>query len=137
VSALLIDDSVRAQLAALAAHALAHPVTAAQMQLLARGRVRPAGDDPAFVRDLPVNYRVVLSVEEHPQPAGGTVWLRHLSVSLRGTRKGRVPPEPAVRELLLLTGFRQPLEECAVWTEDFGEGIAVNVVGRLEPAKGE
>jgi hypothetical protein len=75
--------------------------------------------------DLPLGWRVALSVEEHP-----TGWYRHLSMS--SPDPGRAPSPAAVEMVLVAVGFARKLEECHIHLEQFAENrVAVNVIEPL------
>lgn len=75
------------------------------------------GEDPKLRLELPVNVRLVFTVEEHPSG-----WFRHLSVSIAHAK----PPNPEIVKALMPTlGFKNGLESCHVYME---AGVAMNVM---------
>lgn len=122
--ALVLSDGIREEIGRVIAHARENPVSLARMEAVMEGKAPPVGEDPAFACAIPVDYRAVFSIEEHP---GG--WMRHLSVSIPG---GRLPHPSAVEMILEAFGFSGGLEDCERWVEDLEEGRALNLVQRLE-----
>ena len=78
-------------------------VDAKRMKRIAKGKEAPVGDDENRVCHLDFGYRVVYSIEEHPQKKGGTMWMRHMS--MRINKKGRVPNEYALAMVGEILGF--------------------------------
>jgi hypothetical protein len=124
---LIVDQAVRARIAAVRAHARAHPFTFEALKAMVAGQQPPPGDRPEYVVDLG-NYRCVWSYEE--QPHAGLCW--HLSVSCK--QRPECPPRfphPAVVDLLLREfGIHHSIwAALATWQE----GVALNVLGRVDP----
>jgi hypothetical protein len=88
------------------------------------GRVQPAGDNDERSCVLPVNFRIVYSLEEHP-----CGWCHHISVS--GGAKGKVPSIAMVKMVMKEIGFKGDLkDQHSVWMEDLDNGEkAVNILG--------
>lgn len=104
---LIIDDT---KVANLKAFAEAHPIFMNELIEIAEGRQQPVGDREGYSIDLPINFKVVFSIEEHPQKDGnGTIWFKHMSMSL--DIPGRCPNEFAVGMVCQALGF-PPLNEC-------------------------
>ena len=122
---LVIDDT---KIANLKAFAEANPIFMNELIQIAEGNAKPVGDREGYGLDLPINFRVVFSIEEHPQTdGGGTVWLKHMSMSL--AVPGRVPNEHAVALVCQGLGF-PPLKECYVNLERNCEYPYVEVIGK-------
>jgi hypothetical protein len=120
----LLDDTMRARLQALAAHAQAHRIGWATAQAMREGRQPPVGDDPAYVlHDALGGYRIVYSIEEHPPG-----WFHHVSVSV--ATPGRFPLPSVVRMIAQELGISRPLHQCKGWIEE--EAEAVNLLAPLE-----
>lgn len=68
------------------------------MRKIVLGTRQPPGADPARICEVPHGFRVVYSIEQHPQG-----WVRHLSVSLDLTR--RTPNMGAVLMIARELGF--------------------------------
>jgi hypothetical protein len=111
---LVIDH---AKLRALREYAEAHPIPVEQMYAIARGELPPVGDREGYRCFLPTGFKVVFSVEDHPQRRGGSVRLRHLSVSLSEPTGTQVPSPKALATLCRELGFAAPLEQCFVRLE--------------------
>lgn len=133
---LLIGPDEQRALADLTERAAASPTPYATMKALAEATARGQqnlGDlNRGLTVELPVDYTVTLTCEEH-QPG---VMCRHVSVGLR-TLQGRGPTPEAVNMVLAALGFtaRCGVVECLVWTEPLADGtFAVNVV---EPLSGD
>lgn len=131
--ALLINEDVRAAIAAARARARAHPLSREKLEQLKAGTYKAeltlADRPPDFERPdsdhvlIPIGYRAALSFEE--QPAG---LCRHLSVSV--SKRGKMPNPVAVEAIALEFGFREPiLKTSMMWIEEFEPGHhAINLV---------
>jgi len=86
-----------------------------EMRRIVSGNATLIGDRPSHVFNFPLGYRLVYSVEEHPRKdESGTVWLRHMSMSLAAP--GRAPNEAALGLISSKLGF-PPLKQCYVYME--------------------
>ena len=114
---LVSDDELRT----LREYAEAHKIPAEEMVLMTIGGVALVGDRPGHVlhpgrnedpaKNADFGWKVVYSIEEHPQRGGGTTWLRHMSMSI--AREGRHPNIFALEMVSKGLGF-PPLGECQV-----------------------
>lgn len=117
---LVIDDT---KVANLKAFAEAHPIFMNELIEIAEGRKQPVGDREGYSLDLPVNFKIVFSIEEHPQKNGrGTIWFKHMSMSL--AIPGRCPSVSAVSLVCERLGF-PTLADCYV---DFVEDHTIPYV---------
>lgn len=119
----VIDDQTRKALAELAEYANKHRIETDQMLDIYNGQAPPAGDNPAYVRDLHFGYRVVFTIEAQKQG-----WARHLSVGVPS--EGKYPHPYAVQEIMKLLGFKTQAisgEMLIVYTDD----ASINVVEYL------
>jgi hypothetical protein len=91
VRPLILTEQQQVEIARVKAFAEGHRYSQAMMTAVASGEAKPPGDIPGHVCALPIGFRVVYSVENHP---GGLY--RHLSVSVDGTKW---PNEHAVQEI--------------------------------------
>jgi hypothetical protein len=82
----------------------------------------PAGDRKGFSCILPVDVRVVFSIETHP---GGKA--RHMSVSMKS---GKLPMPELVGMILPELGYTTKMEECHVSIEE--EEKAINVMEMIK-----
>jgi hypothetical protein len=105
---LVIDD---VQLRALREYAEAHKINSDEMKLMVEGKAAFVGDRPGHSLDMPVGFRVVYSIEEHPQEDGKTAWIRHMSMSQ--ARPDRDPNIIALQMVATALGFPN-LDECMV-----------------------
>lgn len=99
---LIIDDTARAEIARVVAHAQAHPLTRRQLADVVELQRAPIGDDPAHVAMIQFGFRCVFSIEDQPRGR-----MRHLSVSV--PEAGRLPTPAAILMLADAFGFA----ECA------------------------
>lgn len=127
--ALIINEVVKRQIAALIEQADANPIS---LEILRSGAVkddkeiialadrRPGFERPASAHlEIPVGYRVALSTED--QPAGRC---RHLSISV--AKKGMLPHADAAIMIMEHFGVTEVI---ARWLEEFEPGHhAINVV---------
>jgi hypothetical protein len=129
----LIGDRQLAELQALRARAVAHPVD--MRDLLKRlatqkGKAAHMRQMTKQTVELPVGMLVTFSLEVgHPC---GTA--RHLSVSVSGSDvSGKLPHPLLVWEVATELGFWGSLEQCALWPEQLqGHGQAINLVQPVE-----
>jgi hypothetical protein len=131
--ALIVNDEVRAAIAARIALARKHPVPASAFEQLKANEYKTdltlADRPPDFERPaselviIPMGYHCAFSFEE--QPAG---LCRHLSVSV--DEAGKLPSPQAVEAIAIEFGFTTPpLKTSLIWTEEFDPGHrAVNLV---------
>ncbi|MDD5556686.1 MAG: hypothetical protein PHN82_05475 [bacterium] len=124
--ALILDDGIRGEIRRVADHARRHPLPLRMLRDIMAGRRRAVGYDPRFVCEIPMGFRVVFSIEEHP---GG--WMRHISISVGG---GNLPHPAAVRQIAGEFGFTGDLGDCERWVEETEDARAVNLV---QPLGGE
>jgi len=125
MAALLIGTDEKAQIKELKEFAEANVISFENLMKLANGFGQPIGDNPNFVAEFPIGFRVVFSYEM--QKVRKT---KHISI----THKGRLPPIPAVNMLLEEFGFLHKVEDLKnsedqtafIWIEE--EVNAVNVV---------
>ena len=141
MAALIIDEKIEGQIADLKAFAEKNTITSDQMIAISEGRLPPIGDDPRYHIFIPLNYRVVYTVEEHPmQDGGGYRRCKHISVSI--SKKGRCPTLEAVNEFLKLFKFKNRIDEnnrleesgtFTVYLEECSKEVgAVNVIELME-----
>ena len=120
--ALVVNKEALAEIARVCEYAEAHRINNFEM----RGRIElpemSIGDNPGHVCYIQMGFKVVLSIEEQPQPLG---WCRHLSVSVADIE--RMPHIEAVKLLMREFGLNKPLEECHVYIED-SSPKSVNVI---------
>lgn len=110
-------------------------------QLIEKGKLKdgmpnPVGDNPQYSILIPMNFKVVYSIEDQGQGMDGKKGLglcRHLSMSVG--QLGRVPNPIGLDMVVQEFGFDGALYQCIFWAEDFGgnDQKAFNV---LEPIKG-
>jgi len=120
---LLIDDKGLANLKQFAEN---NPISMTELIEISEGRAKPAGDREGYSLNMPGNFRVVFSIEEHPQKdGGGTKWFKHMSMSL--ALPGKVPSVPAVALVCEALGFL-PMDECYIDIETKTEFPYVEVL---------
>lgn len=115
---LVVSDQ---ELKTLREYAEAHKIPAPELVLMSKGQAPLAGDRdghiliPGYSPDPKKNadfgWKVVYSIEEHPQSNGTTIWFRHMSMSI--ARDGRHPNQYALDLIARGLGF-PPLAECRV-----------------------
>jgi hypothetical protein len=120
---LAITPEVQAAIQALIEHARANPVNCRRIVRTLSDEFLAVGNDPAFVIEIPVGFRVVFSFEE--QPKAGLC--RHISIS---QRKGKLPPPEAVKTICLEFGFEE--KPAKMWKEPIdAHHSAINVIQPL------
>lgn len=126
---LVVDDN---KLAALREFAEANPIPVDEMRRIAAGEAPCVGEREGYGLNLDLGYRLVFTVEEHPQRSGGTKWLRHMSMSL--SAPGRAPNQFSLGMIGESLGFpvkngELDYEKCRMWDE--GEGV-INAVCSMD-----
>lgn len=92
-----------------------------EMKRIVSGDATIVGDRPSHVFNFPLGYRLVYSIEEHPLRNGsGTIWIRHMSMSI--AVEGRAPNPIALEMIGKELGF-PPLKECSIQME--GSAVCV------------
>jgi hypothetical protein len=120
----LIDNEIVAKVEILKKYANEHPFTKEAMEELMNGTGKCVGDDVNFRMVIPVDYRIVYSIEH--QPFGPA---RHISMSVSG--KGNWPNLMAVNEILALFDFKvrvgvpSPDLIVTMWQDHLTESINV------------
>ena len=137
MGALIIDDSVRLALTGLAEHAMDNRYSLDDLMDIKNDPAKSPGFDPKFNCVVPIGYRVVFTVEEHPktkQEGSGvpeTVALRHMSMSTN--KEGMLPPPYFIQEVMEILGFDSNIllnsGECMVHTKEEG---AINILEAIE-----
>ena len=127
MQAFIIGAEQKKELALLKERAEANPFSAAAMRQRVEKTWKP-GDDVLYTCWLPVDYKVVFTIETALEAADLSKshgMYRHLSVSIKGRKK---TPHPAVcQEIMNELGFANTLDSgmCQVWSE--GPGV-VNII---------
>lgn len=93
-----MGDDQRRELAELRKFAEAHPLDIRKLHDILKTQI-PPGDEPGRSICLPIGFRVVFTIEQHPES-----WMRHLSVSVDGKR-GAVPNNFAMAWIARQLGF--------------------------------
>lgn len=79
--------------------------------------------DKRHVAFVPADYRVMFSIEWQPKGEA-----RHMSISLVN-QPGKLPHPEAVKMIMPLLGFKNPLEKCFIYKEEFKPGHeAIDIV---------
>jgi hypothetical protein len=111
-------------IAELKAYANENRIPLDKMKRIANGDYPPAGDYKARTIMLPVGYRVVYTIEEHPDRDGdGTKWLRHLSITCDNQ-----PPSKHAARLLMDSFDFGPTDDCCIYFEEMPFMKALNVI---------
>ncbi len=118
---LVIDPAI---VHGLIAYAEENKTTLQMLQAIHAGERPPPGDYAKRSAMLPVGYRVVYTIEEHPQEDGETKWFKHLSISC----DNKLPSVHTGQAIMRAFGYG-PMEDCVVYKED-GSGIieSINIV---------
>lgn len=127
---LVIDEKVRAAIAACIAYAEANPVTKESIAGVKAGTIPAVGDNPAHSVMVPMGFRCVFSVDQVELPKGGARWVRHLSVSVAVAAERLVSPE-GLQVLMQEFGFKHSvkwaLSNGYIWEEPlFDSGTAAD-----------
>lgn len=104
---LLLDDNFKQKLTNLKKYAEEHPMQLSELLKIMDKSAPPAGEREGHVVYLEAAYRVVYSIEHHPQRSGhGTNPIRHLSVSIQSKSPIYTHPSmESVNEIAKELGF--------------------------------
>lgn len=123
---LVINEQVVESIKSLVKYAEGHIFSMDDLLDIYNKQLAPAGDDEAFVRIIPVGYRVVFSIEEQVG-----VKVRHLSISI--DQDDKLPGPHAVTEIMNLIGFKNAMKDCLVKTEPISQNrAAINIIEIIE-----
>ncbi|MBT8490687.1 MAG: hypothetical protein KJN62_06545 [Deltaproteobacteria bacterium] len=86
---LLIGEAERAAIKNLMFYAENNKISYKKMKKIMSGKLPPAGDNPNFSIVIPLDYRIVFTIERQP-----LWWAKHLSISV--PEKGKYPSVEAV-----------------------------------------
>lgn len=129
---LIISDEVTDVLKKLVAKAAERPTT--YDECLRLSKIGPDKENPLnndLTVTIPNGYRVTYT-EEYQRP---DVRCRHMSVSVEDGKPGTGPNPHAVVEICKMIGFKNQLQECAVYVGTLKDGrLVINVV---EPLSGD
>lgn len=100
---LLIDGDAKARAATLRQYALSHRELLADLIRRFNSRENIPGDNPNFVLELFDGWRVVMTVEQQPEPVN---WCYHISVSVVPTHGVKRLPNPiGIAQIVGLLGI--------------------------------
>jgi len=122
MSILFMGPEERESLRTLKEYAEANPISLDDLLDQMNGERKPVGSMQEYTRHIPVNYKVVFSIEEQPKAD-----IRHCSVSCNGN----TPSIEAMEWILKELGYRYDFQsgQSKVYTEDLGNGgKAINVM---------
>lgn len=122
---LLIGDIEKAAIKNLIFYAENNKIPLKKMKKIMAGELSPAEDNPNYAIILPVDFRVVFTIERHPKE-----WFKHLSISVPG--KGRLPHPHAVYMICKEFGIENFKDEY-IYKED--EVEAINIISKYKEAK--
>jgi len=129
-SIVVIDDVVKEKIKQVIEHANNNITSLETLKKVAIGQANPVGDSEEFTVYIPDGIKAVFSIEDQSKPIG---LCKHLSVSVN--LKGRAPHPAAVIMIMQEFGFKNDLDTCIVWNENFGDGT-LNAINVIEPHDG-
>src|SRR5262245_37506268 len=99
MNALILSAEVQADIERVRDYAETHVWTSREILEVIQGKRRHAGEDPHHCLTIPLNFRVVYTIEDQPEPVGRT---HHFSISVNtvgpdGALQASLP-HPAVVE---------------------------------------
>lgn len=125
---LLISDEIKKTIKKLMVYAEDHKISYDKMKKIMDRKLPPPGDNKNYVITIPLNFRVVFTIEQHP---GG--WFKHLSVSVPVKNKG---PHPQAVEMIMAEfemGDLNARPGNSVYIEEIGNGYkAINILCPFE-----
>ena len=125
---LIIGDDERKKIRRLIDYAHKHIFDMKKMKKLTKGNIRPAGERKEFVIFLPIGFRIVYSLEEHPMGL-----MKHLSISVEAA--GRYPSIEAVIMILKEFGFNSKIGDKNSKIYEEKEYESINRIERYENGK--
>lgn len=128
MSALVIGEAQRRQIAELRAFAAANPMDAMASDMIAQTDIDAYRDMMETLSiDLPVGFHVTYTHERQPNAPTPTKLCHHISISVEQPKK--MPLPEAVEMILLEFGMKPMREATGVWLEDIDRvTAAVNIV---------
>lgn len=103
---LFIDQSTKQKIEALKKFAEANVVTVNEMRAIVAGTMMPKGNFPGFSMIIPDGFRVVFTIEQHPQLDGSFVTMKHISISVASLSGTTFANPAAVDEIISHFGFK-------------------------------
>lgn len=119
---LLIDDNVKSELKSLSEYAMKNQYSLDEMLDRMNNDIEPPGDDKNFFRIIPHEFKVVMTVEEHPSGK-----FRHVSISVGDRTK--MPNPHACEEIVKMLDFDGELYDCVI--SGFEDGV-VDIMEKME-----
>jgi len=129
VSIVIISESVKEKIKQVIEYANENVTSLETLKKVAIGEANPVGDSEEYTVRIPNGIKAVFSIEEQAKPIG---LCKHLSVSIN--LDGRTPHPGVVTMIMQEFGFKNDLDRCIVWNEDFGDGTlsAINVIEPID-----
>lgn len=122
---LLIGELEREAIRKLMYYAENNKIHYDNLKKMADGKIPPAGDNPNFSITIPLDYRIVFTIEE--QMLG---WTKHLSISV--PEKGKYPSPESVDMICKEFGINDFMGQGFRGTTYFEEDVeAVNIVAKI------
>ncbi len=126
---LAIDEPLCARALAVQQHARLHRFSMIDLINMLNDDSRVPGLDEAYCVHVPINFKVVYTVEQQPAPIG---WCQHVSVSHMIDGRHTLPPVNVV-SLGILPLFKLKLPEAIkVWEETFDAGQCINLLFKYD-----
>lgn len=127
--ALLIDAIAKENISRLKTFADQRRFSLSQMIRRVSGQLPAPGDDPNYTVKLFDGFKVVYTIEQHPEPAD---WCHHVSISIQAKDQKKPWPHPgAVDEILRC--FHLPSHKLAEnsWREEGDNWKALNFIFKI------
>lgn len=129
MSALLIDENVKSDIAKVIAYAEKNPYTMDMLLDRMNKAIPIPGDMEEYTVLIPFGFKVVFTIEQ--QNKGD---IRHLTMST--ATPGRLPNPTTVEEIIKLFGFENEMSDCILDIEDIGPNHhAIRVVEFIKNKK--
>lgn len=118
-----IDRTHRRQIDNLIKYANKNIITLSVLKKIRQKKLPPPGDLSEYRIFLPVNFKVVYTIEEHLNKR----IFKHISISVND----RLPSPIIAEEIIKEFKFENNLDKCYIWDEEYFQGCrAINI---LEP----
>lgn len=118
----LLTSADHAKIEQLIAFAKAHKIEVDEMIEIALCKRPPVGDREGFAIELDARFKLVFSIEHHPQSRGGAVWIKHMSVSQ--AQPSDFPAIGVIQTICQALSFPD-MAECAKYLEQNCKAINV------------
>lgn len=124
MEALIIGEKEKIDLKSLAKYANDNPLSTDNLLDIMNNPVDSPGVNPEYQRKLPVDFKVVFTIDEYPEYK-----VRHVSISR--DKKNILPSISAASMIISELGFVNNIKNCKVFIENLELGYKAINIGEL------